>query len=134
MWCWRRLLNISCIAFRTNNFILKELHVRNRLPSIVQLRILKFFGHISKKQDSMEKLVVGGRVKGTRPRGRSPNRWIDLIKATTESTEVQCVRNAQSRQKWRDVARRAAALKLSATLPINSHDHSGKRVRLIIII
>lgn len=108
MWCWRRLLKIPWTAFRTNNSILKELHIKDRLSSIVQL--LKFFGHISRNEGSMERLVVQGRVEGTRSRGRSPTRWMDLIKTATRSTAVQCSRSAEHRQRWREIARHASAL------------------------
>ncbi|KAI8422423.1 hypothetical protein MSG28_006263 [Choristoneura fumiferana] len=107
MWCWRRLLKIPWTAFRTNLSILKELHIKDRLSSTVQLRILKFFGHISRNENSMERLVVQGQVEGRRARGRSPTRWTDLIKKATESTMVQCTRNASNRQKWKHIAKRA---------------------------
>ncbi|CAH2226497.1 jg28004 [Pararge aegeria aegeria] len=52
-----------------------------RLCSIVQARILTFFGHISvRDNDSIERLVVQGGIEGTRSRGRSPMRWADQIK------------------------------------------------------
>lgn len=107
MWCWRRLLKIPWTAFRTNVSILKELHIKDRLSSTVQLRILKFFGHISRNENSMERLVVQGQVEGKRMRGRSPTRWTDLIKKATESTMVQCTRSVPDRQKWRCIVERA---------------------------
>lgn len=107
MWCWRRLLKIPWTAFRTNVSILKELCVKDRLSSTVQLRILKFFGHVSRNENSMERLVVQGQVEGKRARGRSPTRWIDAITKATESTMVQCIRDASNRQKWKHIARRA---------------------------
>ncbi|XP_037871039.1 uncharacterized protein LOC119629400 [Bombyx mori] len=69
MWCWRRLLKIPWMAFRTNASILKELGIKDRLSSTVQLRVLKFFGHISRKEHSMEtgSSGPGGRQKITRP-------------------------------------------------------------------
>ncbi|CAH2239712.1 jg6781 [Pararge aegeria aegeria] len=52
-----------------------------RLSSIVQARILTFFGHVSRRDnDSNERLVVQGRIEGTRSRGRSPMTWADQIK------------------------------------------------------
>ncbi|PZC83042.1 hypothetical protein B5X24_HaOG208910 [Helicoverpa armigera] len=107
MWCWRRLLRISWTEHRTNVSILKELHIKQRLSSIVQLRTLKMFGHIIRNEDSMERLVVQGRIEGQRPRGRSPTRWTDLIKSVTSSSIVECARNATSREKWREIARAA---------------------------
>ncbi|CAH2236539.1 jg8021 [Pararge aegeria aegeria] len=52
--------------------ILKELRITQRLSSYVQVRILAFFGHISRRDnDSIELVVVQGRSKGTRSLGRS---------------------------------------------------------------
>ncbi|VVD05025.1 unnamed protein product [Leptidea sinapis] len=48
---------------------------------------------ISRNENSMERLVV----QGKRARGRSPTRWIDAITKATESTIVQCTRNAPYR-------------------------------------
>ncbi|XP_073942535.1 uncharacterized protein [Choristoneura fumiferana] len=62
---------------------------------------------ITRNENSMERLVVQGQVEGRRARGRSPTRWTDLIKKATESTMVQCTRNASNRQKWKHIAKRA---------------------------
>ncbi|CAH2235308.1 jg5878 [Pararge aegeria aegeria] len=89
MWCWGRLLRIPWTAFRTNVSILEELKVKERLSSTVQIRILKFFGHITRNKHSMELLVVQGKVEGKRSRGRSPTRWTDIIKANLHSPMFQ---------------------------------------------
>lgn len=47
-------------AFRTNHSILKKLRIQLSLLSIVQLRIMKIFGRISRNEDSMERVVVQG--------------------------------------------------------------------------
>ncbi|CAH2270018.1 jg17871 [Pararge aegeria aegeria] len=69
-----------------------------------RIRIFKFFGHITRNKHSMERLVVQGKVEGKRSRGRSPTRWTDIIKATTQTSTVQCSRNADNRDKWRRIA------------------------------
>ncbi|CAG9839142.1 unnamed protein product [Diabrotica balteata] len=63
------------------HFILKELKVYKRLCGKIQLQLqLKYFGHFLRSyKDNMEQLVIYGKVKGQRPRGISPTRWIDLI-------------------------------------------------------
>ncbi|CAH2260387.1 jg15518 [Pararge aegeria aegeria] len=59
MWCWRRMLGVTWNMFRTNESILDELSIKQRLSSAVQLRILSFFGHVSRRNDvSIERLVV----------------------------------------------------------------------------
>lgn len=109
MWCWRRMLRIPWTAHRTNISILKELNIKERLSSIVQIRILKFFGHITRNEDSMERLVVQGKVEGKRARGRSPTRWTDLIRSLTHCTMNENARSAKHRETWRRIARTAAA-------------------------
>ncbi|CAH2238710.1 jg17578 [Pararge aegeria aegeria] len=98
MWCWRRMLRIPWNAFQTNKAILEELGITQRLSSIVQARILTFFGHVSRRDnDSIERLVVQGRIEGTRSRGRSPMRWADRIKAAVAVPLHECARKAAAR-------------------------------------
>ncbi|XP_059050823.1 uncharacterized protein LOC131845750 [Achroia grisella] len=106
MWCWRQMLGISSTEFRTNYSILKDLCIRQRLSTTVQLRILTFFGHVSHRgNDSIERLVVQGKVEGTRPRGRSPMRWTDQIKAATKCSVYECTRKATVRDEWRRITK-----------------------------
>ncbi|KAJ0183521.1 hypothetical protein K1T71_001497 [Dendrolimus kikuchii] len=63
------MLRLAWTQFRTNVSILEELDIKQRLSSIVQGRILTFFGHITRREDtSVERLVVQGKVEGTRAR------------------------------------------------------------------
>ncbi|CAH2260556.1 jg18261 [Pararge aegeria aegeria] len=101
MWCWRRMLRIPWNAFRTNKAILEELSITQRLSSIVQARILTFFGHVSRRDnDSIERLVVQGRIEGSRSRGRSPMRWADQIKAAVAVPLHECAIKAAAREEW----------------------------------
>ena len=109
MWCWRRMLRIPWTAHRTNASILKELNIKERLSSSVQIRILKFFGHITRNEDSMERLVVQGKVEGKRSRGRSPTRWTDLIKSVTHSSINDNSQAAKHRATWRRITKEAVA-------------------------
>ncbi|CAH2258571.1 jg12380 [Pararge aegeria aegeria] len=73
----------------------------------VQVRILSFFGHVSRRNDvSIERLVVQGKVEGTRARGRSPMRWTDQVKATIEAPLHECARKATVREEWRSIVKR----------------------------
>ncbi|CAH2211480.1 jg22989 [Pararge aegeria aegeria] len=101
MWCWRRLLRNPWTAFRTNVSIVEVLKVKERLSSTVQIRILNFFGHITRNDHSMERIVVQGKLEGKRSRGRSPTCWTDITKAATQTSIVQCSQNAEDRNKWR---------------------------------
>ncbi|CAH2226459.1 jg4165 [Pararge aegeria aegeria] len=113
IWCWRRMLGVSWTEFRTNISILQEIGIKKRLSALVQSRILKFFGHVSRREsDSIGRLVVQGKVEGTRGRGRSPMRWTDQIKSAVGGPLHECTRLSASREKWRMlVGRVTSALK-----------------------
>ncbi|CAH2266413.1 jg1010 [Pararge aegeria aegeria] len=51
MWCWRRVLGVTWNMFRTNESILDELSIKQRLFSAVQARTLSFFGHVSRRNN-----------------------------------------------------------------------------------
>uniref|UniRef100_A0A2H1W7G4 SFRICE_021062 n=1 Tax=Spodoptera frugiperda TaxID=7108 RepID=A0A2H1W7G4_SPOFR len=104
MWCWRRMLRVSWTEFRTNASILQELGIKQRLSTLVQSRILKLFGHISRRDnDSLDRLVVQGKVEGSRPRGRSPMRWTFQVKAMVGNPVHECTRLTTNRERWRDI-------------------------------
>ncbi|KAL4710715.1 hypothetical protein ACJJTC_004360 [Scirpophaga incertulas] len=78
------------------------------LSSIVQGRILAFFGHVSRRDDtSVERLVVQGSVEGTRARGRSPMRCTDQVKTAVDGSLYECTRRAAVREEWRRLVKRA---------------------------
>jgi hypothetical protein len=46
---------------------------------------LSFFGHIMRKNDSLEKTIMLGKIERKRRRGRQRTRWTDSI---TEETQL----------------------------------------------
>lgn len=106
MWVWRRLLRIPWTARRTNASVLNEIKPTQRLSSVTYSRILKLFGHIS-RHDTMERFVVQGQLEGKRKRRRSPTRWTELISKLTKSTLEKACRQANDRDKCRDIVKRA---------------------------
>ncbi|KMQ81702.1 endonuclease-reverse transcriptase [Lasius niger] len=78
------MLRIPWTAHRTNISILNELEIKDRLSTICRRGILRYFGHITRRDhNNLERLIVQGRIEGRRPRGRSPSRWIYQIKEIT---------------------------------------------------
>ena len=62
LWCWRRLLRVPWIARRTNLSILKEINPECSLEGqILKLR-LQYFGHLMRREDSLEKTLILGKV------------------------------------------------------------------------
>ena len=46
---------------------------------------LQYFGHLMRRADSLEKILMLGKIKGRRRRGRQRMRWLDGI---TESMDM----------------------------------------------
>ncbi|KAL4149349.1 hypothetical protein QTP88_003311 [Uroleucon formosanum] len=72
---YRRMLRTSWMERRTNCSILAMLNIETRLAVVCKQRILRFFGHIIRRDESsLEKLVIEGKIEGKRSRGRTPMR------------------------------------------------------------
>ena len=68
LWCWRRLLRVPWSAKRTKLSILKEIMPECSLEGqILKLR-LQYFGHLMRKEDSREKILMFGKCEGKRRR------------------------------------------------------------------
>jgi hypothetical protein len=66
-------------------------------------RILPYFGHIMRREDNLEKLVVVGEVEGKRIQGSSPTRWSEQVKKGSSLSFLQAVRATMDRDRWRNI-------------------------------
>ena len=69
LWCWRRLLRVSCTARRSNQSILKEICPGYALEGLMLKLKLQHFGHLMRRTDSLEKTLMLGKIEGRRRRG-----------------------------------------------------------------
>ena len=77
LWCWRRLLRVPWTARRSNPSILKEISPGCSLEGLMLKLKLQYFGHLMRRADSFEKILMLGKIEGRRRRGRQ--RWLDGI-------------------------------------------------------
>ena len=64
---------------RTNQPILKEINPKYSLEGLMLKLKLRFFGHLMWGADSLEKILILGKVEGKRRRGWQRMRWWDGI-------------------------------------------------------
>ena len=69
LWCWRRLLRVSWTAVRSNQPILKEISREYSLEGLMLKLKLQYFGHLMWRIDSLEKILMLGKIEGRRRRG-----------------------------------------------------------------
>ena len=70
LWCWRRLLRVPWTPRRSNQSILKEISPGFSLEGMMLQLKLQYFGHLTRRVDSLEKTLLLGRTGGRRIRGR----------------------------------------------------------------
>ena len=69
VWCWRRLLRVPWAARRSNQSILKEISPEYSLEGLMLKLKLQSFGHLMQRNDSLEKILMLGKIEGGRKRG-----------------------------------------------------------------
>ena len=70
LWCWRRLLRAPWTERRSNQSILKEIGPGCSLEGLILKLKLQYFGHLTRRVDSLEKTLMLGGIGGRRKRGR----------------------------------------------------------------
>ena len=68
LWSWRRLLRVPWTARRSHQSILKEISPGCSLERLMLKLKLQYFGHLKRKTDSLEKILMLGKIEGTRRR------------------------------------------------------------------
>ena len=79
LWCWRRLLRVPWTARRSNQSILKEISPEYSFEGLMLKLKLQYFGHLMRIADSLEKILMLGKIEGRRRSGRQRMRWLDGI-------------------------------------------------------
>ena len=78
LWCWGRLLIVPWTARRSNQLILKEISPEYSLERLMLKLKLQNFGHMMQRTDSLEKILMLGKIEGSR-RGWQRMRWLHGI-------------------------------------------------------
>ena len=70
LWCWRRFLRVPWTARRSNQAILKEISPEYSLEGLMLKLKLQYFGHLMRRTDLFEKILMLGKTEGGRRRGQ----------------------------------------------------------------
>ena len=80
LWCWRRLLTVPWTSRRSNQSILKEISPEYSFNGLVLKLKLQYFGHMRRRNDSLEKTLMLWKIEGMGRRGSHRMRCLDGIK------------------------------------------------------
>ena len=67
-----------------NQSIVKEISPEYSLKGLMLKLKLQYFGHLIRKTDSLEKILMLGKIEGRKRRGRERMRWLDGIISLTD--------------------------------------------------
>ena len=69
LWCWRRLLRVPRTARNSHQSILKEINPDYSLEALMLKLKLRYFGHLMRRADSLERTLMLVKFKGRKRRG-----------------------------------------------------------------
>ena len=79
LWSWKRLLRVPWTARRSNQSILKEIGPEYSIEGLMLKLKFQYFGHLMWRTDSLQKILMVGKIEGWRRRGQQRMRLLGDI-------------------------------------------------------